>query len=77
MTQTDGSGTSTETWDPRNRLTGITGPSLTASFAYDGFGRRVTKTIDDVTTGFRYDGLDVVRESSGGNDVAYRAGPAK
>jgi len=71
LTQTSPSGTITSTWDSRNRLTGITGPSLTASFAYDAFGRRATKTIGDVTTAFRYDGLDVVRESSGGSDVAY------
>jgi YD repeat-containing protein len=59
LTQPDGSGTTTDTRDPRSRLTGITGPSLTASFAYDGFGRRAAKTLDDVTTAFRYDGLDV------------------
>lgn len=71
LTQTDPSGTITSTRDARNRLAGLTGPSLAAGFAYDGLGRHAQKTIGSTTTAFRYDGLDVVRESSGGADVAY------
>jgi YD repeat-containing protein len=37
-------GTNTYTWDARNHLTAISGGS-TASFTYDGFGRRVNKVI--------------------------------
>jgi YD repeat-containing protein len=43
LTQTDPSGTLTYTWDARNRLTALTGPSLIASFAYDGLGRRAQR----------------------------------
>jgi RHS repeat-associated protein len=57
-------GTSTYTWDVRNRLAAITGPS-TASFVYDGAGRRRTKTINGSSTSFLYDGLNPVQEQAG------------
>jgi RHS repeat-associated protein len=50
------------TWDARNRLTGIAGPGLTASFKYDALGRRVEKTINGQTMQYLYDGLDIVAE---------------
>ncbi|MDW8270020.1 MAG: RHS repeat domain-containing protein, partial [Anaerolineae bacterium] len=34
-TSTDASGTTTYTWDARNRLTSISGPGMTATFQYD------------------------------------------
>jgi uncharacterized protein RhaS with RHS repeats len=71
LTQTDPSGTITYTWDARNRLTGMSGPSFSASFAYDGLGRRAQKTINSVLTQFQYDGLDVVKETNGGNTASY------
>jgi YD repeat-containing protein len=71
LTATDPSGTITYTWDARNRLTGLSRASLSASFAYDGLGRRALKTLGSTTTTFRYDGSDAVGESSGGSDVAY------
>jgi YD repeat-containing protein len=37
-------GTNTYTWDARNHLTAISGGS-TATFTYDGFGRRAKKVI--------------------------------
>ncbi len=58
-------GTKTYTWDARNRLTAISGPSLSASFVYDGLGRRTSKTINSATTGFWYDGADVLAELAG------------
>jgi YD repeat-containing protein len=39
-TFTDASGTTTYTWNARNQLTSIAGPSLCATFSYDSFGRR-------------------------------------
>ncbi len=48
-------GTNTYSWDARNRLTAITG-GVTAGFAYDGLGRRKSKTISGTTTGLWYDG---------------------
>lgn len=64
--QTDANGTTTYTWDARNRLIGISGPSTTASFVYDALGRRVSKTINDVQTDFQYDGNDIMAEIGGG-----------
>jgi YD repeat-containing protein len=40
QTITDPSGTTTYTWNARNQLVGISGPTVTASFVYDGLGRR-------------------------------------
>jgi len=71
LTQVDSSGTIIYTWDARNRLVAISGPSLSASFAYDGLGRRAVRTVDSTTTSFRYDGLDVAQETSGEDAVAY------
>jgi len=78
-------GTSGYTWDARNRLTGITGPS-TATFQYDATGRRTGKTINGVTTNFVHDGLNPVTESGAGgtgvlltglgvDDFLLRSGP--
>ncbi len=67
---TDALGTTTYTWNARNRLTAISGPSLSASFVYDGLGRRTSKTINSTTTGFWYDGADVFAELSGSTPTA-------
>jgi RHS repeat-associated protein len=61
-TLADGSGTTTYAWNPRNQLTGLSGPSLTASFTYDALGRRWTKTVNAAQTDFLYDGLNPVQE---------------
>ncbi len=71
LTQTDPSGTIAYTWDARNRLIGLSGPTVAASFSYDALGRRMSKTINGTTTAYHYDGLDAIRESGGGGDVAY------
>jgi RHS repeat-associated protein len=59
-------GTTTYTWDARNRLTSMTGPSVNASFVYDGLGRRVNKTISGEETQYVYDGNDIVAEIQNG-----------
>ena len=64
-----GDGTNTYTWDSRNRLTGISG-GTTASFAYDGFNRRTSKTVSGTATAFLYDGLNPVQELSGSTPTA-------
>jgi RHS repeat-associated protein len=56
-------------WNARNKLTGISG-GATASFGYDGFGRRRTTTVSGTTTEFLYDGLNPVQELSGGSPTA-------
>ena len=57
-------GTNTYSWDSRNHLTGISGGS-TASFVYDGVGRRQEKVINSATTQFVYDGLNPLQELDG------------
>jgi len=56
-------GTNTYTWNARNQLVSISG-GVAASFQYDAFGRRVSKTIRG-TTQFLYDGVNPVQEISG------------
>ncbi len=63
-------GTNSYTWNSRNQLVSISGPGLTASFEYDAFGRRMTKTINGTSTSFLYDGLTPVQELSGTTPTA-------
>jgi len=63
------------TWNARNQLIAISGPSVSASFRYDAMGRRIEKTVNGVSTGFIYDGDQAVAELKGSAvDVAYHAG---
>ncbi len=71
-------GTTTYTWDVKNRLIGISGfkpdcTSLTASFTYDALGRRIQKTINGRTIQYLYDGKDIVQDIENGlpsvNDI--------
>src|SRR5262249_46819746 len=48
-------------WNARNQLIGLTG-GTSATFAYDGFGRRESKTVSGTSTEFLYDGINVVQE---------------
>jgi YD repeat-containing protein len=64
-----GDGSRTYTWDSRDQLATIAG-AATASFGYDAFGRRTSKTVGGTTTGLRYDGRNVVQELSGGSPSA-------
>ena len=56
-------GTNTYTWDARGRLASISGPN-SATFQYDALGRRISKTVNGVTTSFLYEGFNVVQEQS-------------
>jgi RHS repeat-associated protein len=58
-------GTNTYTWNARDHLIGLSG-GTSASFQYDGFGRRRGKTVSGTTTNFLYDGWNFVQEQSGG-----------
>jgi RHS repeat-associated protein len=58
-------GTTSYTWNARNQLVGLSG-AASASFQYDGFGRRRGKTVNGTTTNFLHDGLNLVQELSGG-----------
>ena len=59
-------GTNTYAWDARNHLTGISGVA-NASFIYDGFGRRMGKSIGGNVTQFLYDRFNPVQELDGSN----------
>ena len=59
-------GTTTYTWDARNRLITMNDPSVSGNFVYDALGRRVSKTINGTTTEYIYDGNDIVAEIQGG-----------
>ncbi len=58
-------GTTTYTWNARDQLSGPSG-GASASFAYDGLGRRRGKTIGGRDNHFLYDGINLVQELSGG-----------
>ena len=58
-------GTNEYIWDDRGQLESISGGS-TASFGYDPFGRRSSKTFGGTTTKLLYDGPNVVQETVGG-----------
>ncbi len=64
--QADANGTTTYSWDARNRLVSVSGPEVSASFVYDALGRRISKTISGVRTDYQYDGNDIIAESNGG-----------
>ena len=55
-------GTNTYTWNARDELVAMSGPSLAASFSYDAEGRRVSKTVNGLRTVYVYDGLQAVEE---------------
>jgi RHS repeat-associated protein len=62
-------GTHSYAWDARNHLSAIDSGG-TASFAYDPFGRRVSKNILATSTSFLYDGANPVQENIGGASTA-------
>ena len=64
--QTDANGTTTYTWDGRDRLVALTGPGMSAGFVYDAVGRRVSKTTNGTKTDYQYDGQDIIAELGGG-----------
>src|SRR5690348_7963515 len=58
-------GMNSYSWNARNQLASM---NLGAnSFAYDGYGRRVGKTISSMTTNYLYDRGNTVQELSGGS----------
>jgi RHS repeat-associated protein len=63
-------GTNSYTWNARGQLTGVSGPSQSASFAYNGLGQRTSATVNGSTTGYLYDGANVVQELSGSTPTA-------
>jgi RHS repeat-associated protein len=71
-----GDGSDEYTWNARGQLTKISGIN-TASFGYDPFGRRTSKTLGGTTTKLLFDGPNVVQESIEGKVTAdLLTGPA-
>jgi RHS repeat-associated protein len=62
-------GTNSYSWDARSHLVEISGRSG-ASFAYDPFGRRASKTINSTNTQFLHDDQNPVQELQGGTPSA-------
>jgi RHS repeat-associated protein len=52
------------TWDGENRLTGVTGSGVAATYEYDYMSRRYRKTVSGVTNTFLYDGWNLIQEVS-------------
>jgi RHS repeat-associated protein len=65
-------GSNTYTWDERDRLVKIvvSGSASTPLFKYDSLGRRISKTVGGVQTGYVYDGVNFVQEKSGSSVTA-------
>ena len=53
-----GDGVNTYGWNARNQLATISGSEISASFAYDGLGRRSHRVVNDSSTTFRWDGYN-------------------
>ena len=53
-------GTKTYTWNARNQLASLSG-GVTATFQYDAFGRRVTKSVGGSAISYLYDDADIVQ----------------
>ena len=63
-------GPTSYTWNTRDQLSALSG-DISASFQYDGAGRRRGKTISGATTQFFYDRLNMVQElATGGTPTA-------
>jgi RHS repeat-associated protein len=58
-------GSQTFSWNDRNQLSATSAGS--ASFTYDGLGRRLSKAIGSTTTKFLYDGPNVIQEQNSSN----------
>jgi len=70
LTNTGSSGTINYTWNTRNQLTGVSGPGISAIYAYDGLGRLQSATVNGSLTEFLYDGAVPIQESAGATIVA-------
>ena len=74
IVKTDGTGTTSYTWDYDNRLTQVTLPGSggTVSYAYDPFGRRVRKVSNAGTSIYAYDSDNLIEETNSAGAVVAR-----
>jgi RHS repeat-associated protein len=85
LTETDASGTTTNTYDDDNRLTGVTYSGTASGFTqphavtyhYDADGNRTQMTDGTGTTTYGYDGLERLDsvDNGAGNTVTYKYDP--
>ncbi|MFC1643473.1 RHS repeat-associated core domain-containing protein [Chlamydiota bacterium] len=54
--------TTTYTWNYENRLTSAETPGITASYYYNPFGIRLSKTVNETTIWYLYDREDIIGE---------------
>lgn len=59
LTDVNGTG---RTYDDTNRLVAYASPGITASYAYNGYGERVEKVVNGVSTHFRYASAQLIGE---------------
>jgi RHS repeat-associated protein len=72
----DGTDIWTYEWNAENQLKKVLKNSATiATFAYDSLGRRVEKVVGATTTGYTYEGEDILREIAGATTTYYVHGP--
>ena len=62
----------TYTYDGEHQLSGVTTPTLTATYRADGLGRRIEKIVNGVSTRFIYDQEDLLFEFDGTNTLTAR-----
>lgn len=70
LTTTSSAGTINYTWNARNQLTGVSGPGISATYTYDGFGRQQSATVNGSLTEFLYDGFVPIQETAGATTLA-------
>jgi len=61
-------------WGPEGELTSMSKSGYSASYAYDGLGRRVKSTIGGTTNVYVYSGLSVLYETNPATSYVYAAG---
>jgi RHS repeat-associated protein len=71
LSETDRGAITSFTWDTRNRLAALQGPTVTATLSYDALGRRSAKQLSGQTTQYTYDGLDISQELSNEGLLTY------
>ena len=71
--KTNPSEVTTYTWDAQDQLIKIDFPdSTTATYKYDGIGRRIEKNVNGTITRYVYDGEDILLEYDGTNTFVSR-----
>jgi len=79
MSKTDkvSSAVTTYQYDSENRLVQVVTPTDVVQYQYDGFGRRIAKTVNGVVTKYVYDDEDILFELDGSDQMKaiYTHGP--